>query len=126
MPTRTYTDSAGTRFNVEEPVEGGGDLTMELSSPSGASLHLSARLTAELVDDTPTVIVRFHPYAPPPPADSYARPAQVEHAETLADALTKAAAGLKLPRPPPPSVNTAGLNAMKTSMNLWVLTGTHL
>lgn len=125
MPTRTYTHDS-TAFTVREEIEGSGDFEMEPSSPIGTSLHLSARLTAELVNDTPTVVIRYYPIAPPPETSRYTRPAKVEHAATLADALTKAAAGLKLPRPPPPTVNTAGLNAMKTSMNLWVLTGAHL
>ena len=93
-------------------------------TPIGTARHLSARLTAEFVTGQPTIVIRYHPIAPPPAADSYARPAQVEHAASLADALTKAAAGLKRPRPPAPS--TTALNAMKHGMNLWILTGAHL
>ena len=123
MPSRSHTED-GTAYTVIEEIEGSGDLTMEAASVIRTARHLSARLTAELIRDVPTIVIRYFPFAPPPAADSYARPAQVEHAGTLADALTKAAAGLKRPRPPAP--NTAALNAMKASMNLWILTGAHL
>ena len=124
MPTRSYTDSNSTAFNVREEIEGSGDFEMVPASPIGTAGHQSARLTAEMLAGQPTIVIRYHPYAPPPPADSYARPAQVEHAASLADALTRAAAGLKRPRPAAP--DTTALNALKTSMNLWVLTGAHL
>lgn len=123
MPSRSYNHDS-TAFTVIEKIEGSGDFEMEPATPIGTARHLSARLTAEFVTGQPTIVIRYHPIAPPPAADSYARPAQVEHAASLADALTKAAAGLKRPRPPAP--NTTALNAMKHGMNLWILTGAHL
>ena len=65
MPTRTYTHD-NTAFTVIEDVEGSGDFKMQPAAPISTARHLSARLTAEMVADQPTIVIRFHTYAPAP------------------------------------------------------------